>query len=618
MLSMAMQPAVYAIPDMLRSSRHWGFRVMGRLKTGTSEEPAQAQTEALVRRAILADPPTGEEYDLPRVALNAGGQGLDHLRQAFARPLFVLMVVVAAVLLIACANIAGLLRARAAARQREIGTRLALGAGRGRLTRQLLTESVLLAVIGGSLGIALAYALRNLLPRVLSPGPEALQLALEPDRWMLVFSIGVPVLAGLVCGLLPAFHATRLDLAAMLGRTGSSPTEGPARSWTGEALVTAQVALSLVLLVGAGLFIRTLVNLRSEVLGFRPESLLLFRLDPTLNGYKEARLKDFYEQALNRLASVAGVRSVTLSRWGILGGQRTTDSFRVPGYPDQGQGPVNVHVHYVAPGYFQTMGIPLLKGREITWRDREGAPRVALVNQALASRLFRGAAPIGQRIGPEGGAADEIEIVGLAADAKFASLRESTPPTLYLPYRQHPQHLMTFAVRATSDPTALLGSIRRTLAALDPNVPLFDVRTQVEQIDLAVRQERLFAHLLSGFALLALILACLGTYGTLAYSVARRTPEIGLRLALGAQRSDVVLMVLRKSLVPVAVGVVLGIGGALAAARLVRSMLFGLAGQDMPTLGVAVLVLVASASLAAWLPSLRASRLDPMSALRCD
>ena len=618
MLSMAMQPAVYAIPDMLRSSRHWGFRVMGRLKTGISEEQAQAQTEALVRRAILADPPTGEEYDLPRVALNAGGQGLDHLRQAFARPLFVLMVVVGAVLLIACANIAGLLRARASARRREIGTRLALGAGRGRLARQLLTESVLLAVIGGSLGIALAHALRNLLPRVLSPGPETLQLALEPDPWMLAFSSGVCLLAGVACGILPAVHATRLDLAAMLGRTVSNPPEGPARPWTGKALVTAQVAVSLVLLGGAGLFIRTLVNLRSEALGFRPESLLLFQLDPTLNGYREARLNDFYEQALNRLATLAGVRSATLSRWGILSGHRTTDSISVPGYTDQGKGHLNVHVHYVAPGYFQTMGIPLLQGRDITWRDREGAPRVAIVNQALASPYFGGAAPVGQRMGPEGGAADQIEIVGLAADAKFASLREATPPTLYLPYRQYPQHLMTFAVRATSDPTALLGSIRRTLAALDPNVPLFDVRTQVEQIDLAVRQERLFAHLLSGFALLALVLACLGTYGTLAYSVARRTPEIGLRLALGAERSDVVLMMLRDSLGPVAIGVALGLGGALVGARLVQSMLFGIAGQDSATLAVAVVVLVISALLAAWLPSLRASRLDPMSALRCD
>ncbi len=312
------------------------------------------------------------------------------------------------------------------------------------------------------------------------------------------------------------------------------------------------------------------------------------------------------------------MRSATLSRWGILSGHRTTDSFSVPGYTDQGRGPLNVYVHYVAPGYFQTMGVPLLQGRDITWQDREGAPRVAIVNPALASRFFRGAAAVGRRIGPEGGAADQIEIVGLAADVRFASLREAAPPTLYLPYRQHRQHLMTFAVRATGEPTTLIGSIRRTLAALDPNVPLFDVRTQVEQIDLAVRQERLFAHLVSGFALLALLLACLGTYGTLAYSVVRRTPEIGLRMALGAERLDVIVMILRESLVPVVVGLVLGVGGALGATRFIQGMLFGLAGQDAPTLGVAVLVLVASALLAAWLPSLRASRLDPMSALRCD
>jgi len=441
---------------------------------------------------------------------------------------------------------------------------------------------------------------------------------MEPDGWMLAYSSGMCLLAGVACGILPALQATRLDLAAMLGRTVSNPQQGPARSWTGNALVTAQVSLSLVLLVGAGLFIRTLVNLRSEALGFRPESLLLFQVDATLNGYRDARLNDFYAQALNRLAAVAGVRSVTLSRWGILGGHRTTDSISVPGYTEQGRGHVNVHVHYVAPRYFETMGIPLLQGRDVTWRDHEGAPRVAIVNQALALRYFGGAAPVGRRVGPEGGSADQIEIVGLAADAKFSPLREAAPPTLYLPYRQHRQHLVTFAVRTTGDPTALVDSIRRSLAALDPDVPLFDVRTQGEQIDLATHQERLFAHLVSGFALLALVLACLGTYGTLAYSVARRTPEIGLRMALGAERSDVVLMMLRDSLGPVAIGVALGLGGALVGARLVQSMLFGIAGQDSATLAVAVVVLVISALIAAWLPSLRASRLDPMSALRCD
>jgi predicted permease len=358
--------------------------------------------------------------------------------------------------------------------------------------------------------------------------------------------------------------------------------------------------------------------LRSEALGFRPESLLLFQVDATLNGYRDARLNDFYAQALERLAGVAGVRSVTLSRWGVVGGHRTTDRISIPG--DMGQPPchVDVHVHYVAPRYFETMGIPLLQGRDVTWLDRETAPRVAIVNQALARRCFGGAAPLGRRLGPEGSTADQVEVVGLAADAKFSSLREAAPPTVYFPYRQHAQHLVTFAARAAGDPGALVDSIRRTLAALDPDVPLFDVRTQGEQLDLATRQERLFALLVSGFAFLALLLACLGTYGTLAYSVARRTPEIGLRMALGAERSDVVLMMLRESLGPVAAGVALGLGGAVAGTRLLQSMLFGIAGQDSATLAVAAIVLVISALLAGWLPSLRASRLDPMSALRCD
>jgi predicted permease len=339
-------------------------------------------------------------------------------------------------------------------------------------------------------------------------------------------------------------------------------------------------------------------------------------MDATLSGYKDARLKDFYEAALERVAATAGVRSASMSRWGLISDSATGDQVRTSGNayakPDNRQ----VNIHYVAPNYFRTMGIALLAGRDVAATDREKAPPVAIVNQELARRLFGGHA-LGSRLSFGGDSSgNEIEIVGVAADARFSSLREPVPPTVYIPYRQNNQHVMTMAVRSDLEPTALVETFRRTLADLDANVPMYEVRTQEAQIDRALGQERVFAQLVSGFALLALVLACLGIYGTLAWSVARRTPEIGVRMALGAQRRDVVRMVVADIAVPVAAGVVLGLAGALTSTRVLESLLFGLGARDFPTLAIASSVLLVCAALATWLPSRRASRVDPMTALR--
>jgi predicted permease len=524
------------------------------------------------------------------------------------------MGMVGVVLLIACANIAGLLIVRANAREREIGMRIALGAGRWRVIRQLVTESVVLAVGGGCLGFALTYAIRHLLPVFVTEGASTVELDMAVDVRILLFTAGSCLATGLACGLLPALRATNVDIASLIGRTLTGTLTSASRRWAGKVLMATQVALSLILLVGAGLFVRTLLNLRSEALGFKPDGLLIFRVNPSQSGYATARWNDFYERAIERIAAVPGVRTVSLSRYPVLAGGSTRDGIAVLGSVSK---PIGTYIHYVAPEYFETMGIPLRLGRDITWQDREQGRHVVVVNEALGRALFGAGQPIGQRvIHPNGNTADAMEIIGVAADAKFSDVRRPAPPTIYEPYVKQPQRMMTFAVRTAGDPERLAGSIREAVAAVDSSVPLLDFWSQQTQIDLAIRQERLFANLVSGFGLLALLLACLGIYGTLSYSVARRTPEIGLRMALGASRRDVIGLVLRESAGPVAVGIMVGIAGVAATARAIQSMLFGVTHYDLPTLLAALAVLVMSALAAAWMPSARASRVEPMLALR--
>lgn len=615
MLALAVQSTFDAStpPDALTRPDRWGLQVMARMKPGETAARAQAESEALVRQAIVAYAPAAP-YDPPRIVLQSGDRGLADLRREYSNPLGILMGMVGAVLLIACANIAGLLIVRANAREREIGMRIALGAGRWRVIRQLVTESVVLAVGGGSLGFALTYLIRHLLPLFVTEGSSTVELDMAVDMRILMFTAATCLTTGLACGLLPALRATKVDVVSLIGRTLTGTPTSASRRWTGKVLVAAQVAFSLMLLVGAGLFVRTLLNLRSEALGFKPDSLLIFRMNPSQSGYATAAWNRFYEQAVDRIAAVPGVRSVSLSRHPVLAGGSTRDGITVLG---ANSAAIGTSIHYVAPRYFETMGIPLRLGRDITWQDREQSRRVVVVNESLGRALFGTGQPIGQwLIHPNDKSTDAMEIVGVAADAKFSDLRRPAPPTLYEPYVKQPQRQMTFAVRTTGDPERLAGSIRAAVAAVDQSVPLFDFWTQQTQIDFSIRQERLFANLVSGFGALALLLACLGIYGTLSYAVARRTPEIGLRIALGASRRDVIGLVLRESAGSVAVGVVLGVAGVAATARVIQSMLFGVTHYDLPTLLAALAVLVVSALAAAWLPSARASRVEPMLALR--
>jgi predicted permease len=419
----------------------------------------------------------------------------------------------------------------------------------------------------------------------------------------------------------PAIHTARVELVTMLKQTAVASSGRLSHFRSGKALVALQVALSLLLLIGAGLFLRTLFNLKGQAFGFQPDNLLVFRMNPFLSGYDGEKLMNFYEDALTQIQSLPGVQSASISRWGILMMASSGGGVCIPGSE-----PANVATHPIAPKYFETMRIPLLVGRDIDWRDRENMARVAVVNEAFVKKFYGEKNPVGESF--QFGCSREqkgftTEIVGVAGNTKYFAIRDSVVPAVYFPYRQGTERWMTFAVRtAAEDPTELVPAVRNVLAGMDPNLPIYDVAAQREWIDLNVMQEERYARLLVVFGAIAVLLACSGIYGTLAYLVNRRTSEIGIRMAIGARRYDVVGMILRESLIPVVVGIGLGLAGAFGLTfgltRFVDSMLFGVQPTDPLTMIAAVAFLLFTAVLAALLPARRASRIDPMIALRCE
>jgi len=616
----------------------WWVLMMGRLKPGVTAQQVEASLDVIVRQeaAGIEPPPPGHRrrdmtLQLPTVELEPASGGLDELRRQFSQPLFVLMSLVGLVLLIACANVANLLLARAEWRQKEIAVRLALGAGRRRIIRQLLTESVMLAVAGGACGVVLAYWGSGLLLRFMSGGGNQLQLSVSPDLNVLGFTALVSLLTGVVFGLAPALRGTCLDLTPALkegaGRvTGSGPGGSRMRPKLGKALVVAQAAMSVMLLVGAGLFVRTLRNLTTEDLGFDRSNLLLFSIDANRAGYKGQRLADFYLEMQRRIEAIPGVRSATMSRHFLVNDGQGGEEVAIEGYTpkpgeSEGDGAVSVYTHYVGSRFFETLGIPLLLGRTIQDGDTGAAPRVGVVNQAFARRYLAASSPIGRqfRFNSHTDPLD-MTIVGVVGDATYGEMRKGPPPTVYVPFDQHLSILdwQNVEVRTAGNPAGVVNAVRRTIQDLDRNVPMHDVLTETEQIDQATFQERLFARLSSFFALLALTLACVGLYGTLSYAVARRTNEIGIRMAIGAERSSIVRMVLREALLLALLGIVVGIPAALAASRLISSMLYGLKPTDPVTVAAATLLMIGVAALAGYLPARRAANVDPMVALRYE
>jgi predicted permease len=595
-----------------RSASNWWLQIMGRLKPGVSAGQAQAEVTAILQQHALELPNESDaERVAPQIKLESGSQGLMRQRLRFSSQFDILMVIVALVLLIACVNLANLSVGRAATRQREIAVRLAVGAGRLRVIRQLLTESMLLASLGAALGLLLAYWGKDVLLGLLVGSAEGFAVDLRLDWRALGFTSAVSVLTGLVFGLAPALHATRFDLAPTLKATSGGAL--PARSRLSKALVITQVAMSLVLLVGAGLFVRTLRNLNQIDAGFDRENLLIFSVNPRLEASRRASL---YQQLTERIAAVPGVLAVGSSRFPLLGFSYTGESITVPGYTPSADEDMNVRTAEVSPNFLATMGIPLLLGREFTTQDNQQAPNAAVVSQSLTARFFPNQNPLGQRLIMDG---IEMQIIGVARDAKYGGIREDVVPVVYLPYLQNqptaPAEL-SFAVRTVVDPVASVAAIREAVQSIDRNLPMFNVRSQSELIALSFTRERLFATLSSFFGLLALALVSIGLYGVMSYTVARRTHEIGIRMALGAQSGSVLRMVMGESLGLVLAGSTIGLVAALAATRLVAGMLFGLTPTDPLTIALATLLLLAVATVSAWLPARRAARIDPLLALR--
>ncbi|HXF40540.1 MAG TPA: ABC transporter permease, partial [Blastocatellia bacterium] len=542
------------------------------------------------------------------------------LRRQFSEPLFVLMGAVGLVLLIACANVAGLLLARATARQKEIAIRLSLGARRLRLIQQLLTESLLLAVAGGALGLLLSRWISQLLVALVASGRQNIELPLGVNSRVLAFTAGAAVLTGILFGLVPAFNATRIGLTAALKEGGASNRLGARRSRLAKALVSAQVALSLLLLVGAGLFLRTLQKLESVPLGFDRSQLLLFSVAPGLNGYAGPRLVDYYNQVQERISTMPGVKGVTFSSHAPIGDGESSSSIRIPGVTS-GKERFDLHRHLVGPAYFNTIGLPLLMGRMLDERDNAAAPQVAVVNQTLARAAFGDENPLGKVLsfGSEKKPRN-FEIVGVVGDAKYADLRRPVPSTAYFSYLQaiDVASFMSFQVRTAGDPEMVIAALREQVAAVDANIPITKIDTLVQRIDKTLLFERMFSRLTGSFALLALVLVCVGLYGTMSYFVARRTNEIGIRMALGAQPERVFRMVLVEGLKLIGAGVIIGLGGAALSTRLISSVLYQVPALDPLTFGVVAALLIAIGLFACYVPARRAMKVDPMVALRYE
>jgi predicted permease len=601
---------------------YYWVEMMGRLKPGVDLAQAQAALAGTFAQWVASTAVNDRERaTLPALRLEAGAAGLDSLRRQYSKPLYVLLAMVGLILAVACANTANLLLARSAARAREIAVRLSLGAGRWRVVRQLLTESILLAALSGSLGIVIALLGMPVLTQLLANGEEAFTLHAELNWHVLLVTLALSVVCGLVFGLVPALQATRPGLMPRLkDRSGSQPGARlrAARVSLTHLLVVAQIATSLLVLVAAGLFVRTLSSLHSVSLGFNPDSVLLFELNAPQAGLPEAEAADFYADLRRRLSEVPGVREVTLSHASLIRAGRS-HPITVNRQPTQG-----TRVLWTGPRFFTTMQIPILRGREIAESDRQGALRVAVVSDLFAKSNFGGADPIGRRIEIGGslriaGAPLVLEVVGVAADVRYGGLKYDIPPVVYVPYAQVPPaqlRQMTYALRTERDPLRYAAAVRQIVHDANAHVPVTNVKTQAADIDQTINQEIVFARLCSAFAILALAIACVGLYATMAYAVARRTSEIGLRLALGARPGTVVWMMLRDVCVLSGAGLAIGAAAAFAASRLIASFLFETKPNDPRAVALAAAVLLVSAVAAGYGPAWRASRVDPLTALR--
>jgi len=614
---MSMQPVLLpkAQGSLLSEKDLWWVQIMGRALPDVTDAAALASTSVVLDQAIRATLPVASDAAMPRLTLPSGARGLNHAGRNLGTEIYVLLALVGLVLLLACANIANLLLARSAARQREVSVRMALGASRGRILRQVFTESLLLSLLGGAAGLVLGYLGRNAIPQLLSNAWEQQPLQARFDWTIFAFTAGISILTGLLFGLAPAMQSTRVSVNSGLKDNATTVTRRR-KGLAGKAIVVFQVSLSMLLVVGAGLFARTLINLDKIDVGFRPENVLLFHLQPPHTRYPYPKDIALERRIEERLSGVPGVNSVTLSASPLLSHDMSNDYFVPDGQSsDETKEKESADYNDVGENFFSTMGIGIVAGRGFDSRDTETSPKVAVVNRALAHKFFPTSDPIGKTFNKA-----HIQIVGIAADAKYDDLREPDPPTFYVPYRQAAEGDMdggpTYELRLKTDPEGVLAAVREAVASVDKDLPLIDVRTQTQQIDGILSQERLFATLTTAFGVLALVLACIGIYGIMAYTVARRTNEIGVRIALGAQAGQVLRMILGETSWLAAIGIVVGLGAALGVTRFLTSLLYGLKPSDPATLVGASLLLLGTALGAGWFPAWRASRVQPMVALR--
>ncbi len=637
-IPLALEPQVAGERSYMKGPGIWWLRLMGRLQPGVSLQQAKATLEGVFTQSVLDHRAARQaqlkttlrpldQKDFPRLVVDSGSQGEMNARRSMAIQLRLLFGVVGLMLVLACANVANLLLVRASSRQREIAVRLAVGASRWRLIRQLLTESLLLSLLGGGLGIVFALWMKDGLLTVAAGGTRE-QAVLQPqlDLRVLVFTLALCCLTGIVFGVVPALRATRLDLTPTL-KDSARGSSAQTRSWLSKSLVVAQVSITVLLLIGAGLLIRTLRNLQHVDTGFNAHNLLLFSVEPRLIGYKEERLANLYQQLADHIEAVPGVQSVSFSRHALLALGATSSSVYLPGAKTSPEGHLvsggDLKIHNVRENFLQTMEIPVLLGRSFSAQDDEKAPKVAVVNQTFARTYLGTDNPVGKLFSLDSEKPGEIEIIGLARDTKYTSQRDDIQPTAYINWKQSlwSMGFSTFEVRTTTDPASFVSAIREAVRNVEPNLPLNNIKTQIAQADETMEMERLLAKVLMLFGMLAQLLAAIGLYGVLAYSVSQRTHEIGIRMALGADRRKVMNMVLKQGMSLTLVGVALGLGSAYVLSKYLESltsMLFGVKPRDPLTFVTIAVLLTIVALVACFIPARRATRVDPLVALRYE
>ena len=616
--NLLLEARVYSPATYLDPNYDWVVP-MARLRPGVSAKQAEAAVTGQFSEWARTARPKRRADNVPALVVREGSGGLDGLRRTYSKPLYIILTLVGLILSIACANIANLLLARAAARKREIALRLSLGAGRLRIIRQLLTESILLAAIGGTVGVVFSIWGIRFLTVLLASGRENFTVGAELSWQVLAVAAGLSLSTGVLFGLAPALQSTRTDVAPALkeSRTGQARRHPRRGLGLSRILTVTQIAFTLLILVVAGLLLRTISNFSSIQLGFNRENLLTFRLNARQAGHNDPEIVAFYNDLRQQFSAIPGVRAATLSNHALIGTGASGTGVRVSGSAVESSS-----ILTIGAGFFATMQIPMLLGREIDERDRRGAPAVAVVNEAFARRSFGDRSPLGQRLTVQRVCTEcDFEIVGVSANALYGDLKGAAPPTVYLSFAQGgwgPVQGMVYQLRTAGDPLTYTAAVRDLVQRADPGVPLSDVKSQRARIDQTISRELALARLCTAFAGLALAIACVGLYGTMSYNVARRTGEIGIRMALGAQRGRVLRMVLREVMVLAAAGTAIGVPAALAASKLVESFLFGIKPNDSLALMGSMAALVSAATLAGYLPARRAARVDPMIALRHD